>query len=180
MRIGYFMGAAEADSDALLRHVAERLVQSGLQVCGVVQSNVRRPGARRCDMAVRALPDGPEIGISQGLGPKARGCQLDPDALERAVALTSRRLTDDTAVLILNKFGKHEAEGRGFRTVIAMALSLDVPVLLKVSPLTLQAFHQFSGCYADLLNPSPGRLIEWTMSHSRRRTTEAVLVAPKR
>ncbi len=180
MRIGYFIGAAEADSDTLLRQVAERLTQGGQRVCGVVQSNERRPGARRCDMAVRVLPDSPEIGISQSLGPMARGCQLDPDALERAVALTSQRLTADTAVLILNKFGKHEAEGRGFRTVIATALSLDVPVLLKVSPLNLQAFHRFSGCYADLLNPSPGRLIEWTMSNSRRQAKKAVLVTPKR
>jgi Protein of unknown function (DUF2478) len=45
--------------------------------------------------------------------------------------------------LIINEFGKHEAEGRGFRAVIAKALSEDSPVLVGVNALNLLALEAF-------------------------------------
>ncbi len=161
----YVSEPAGDDDDALLRQVAERLTACHLRLCGVVQINERVPGARHCDMTVRILPNGPDLGISQSLGPAARGCRLDTDALERAAATTSSRLGKDTSVFILNKFGKHEAEGRGFRSVIGEALFHGVPVLLKISPLNLGAFTNFSAGYADRLEPSPDVLTNWVLSY---------------
>jgi hypothetical protein len=81
-------------------------------------------------MDVRVLPNGPILRISQNLGSVSKGCRLDPAALEAAVGLVEARLDPNVDLLIINKFGKHEADGRGFRTVIAAALDLEIPVLV--------------------------------------------------
>jgi hypothetical protein len=66
-------------------------------------------------MELTVLPRGPALCISQDLGAGARGCQLDPGALERAVARVDMSLAEDAPeLLIVNKFGKREAEGHGF------------------------------------------------------------------
>jgi hypothetical protein len=59
------------------------------------------------------------------------------------------------------KFGKHEAEGRGFRPVMAEALSRGVPVLVGLNRLNAGAFHEFAGGVAVELPPSLPALMGW-------------------
>ena len=112
-------------------------------------------------MDVRVLPDGPVIRISQSLGPGARGCRLDPEALETAVGLVEAQLAKGADVLIVNKFGKHEAEGRGFRGVIAEALAQDVPVVVGLSRMNHAAFLEFAGDLATEVAPDESALAGW-------------------
>lgn len=132
-------------TDSLLAEVAQCLTTKGRHLSGVVQTNGQRPHRHLCDMDVQVLPDGPVIRISQDLGPEAKGCRLDASALDDAIALVENQLGDDTELLILNKFGKYEAEGRGFRTLIAEALSRDIPVLTGINALNRSAFETFAG-----------------------------------
>lgn len=143
MRIAYVMAEGRGDTDLLLHGVAMRAQARGLRLCGTVQINSNCDADRPCDMDVQVLPDGPVIRISQTLGPGARGCRLDPAALEQAVAESERRLDAGCDLVIVNKFGKHEAEGRGFRGLIAEALSLDVPVLVGVNSLNVPQLEAF-------------------------------------
>jgi hypothetical protein len=112
-------------------------------------------------MDVEVLPDGPVIRISQSLGPGARGCRLDPSALELAVAAAEARLAEGCDLVIVNKFGKHEAEGRGFRGLIAEALARDVPVLVGVNRLNAPQFVDFTADAADCLQPEMSQLLRW-------------------
>ncbi|MEM9638029.1 MAG: DUF2478 domain-containing protein, partial [Pseudomonadota bacterium] len=118
MRIAYTMVPGRGDTDLLLHRVTRSLIADGLRPAGTVQINTERVDAGPCDMDVIVLPDGPSIRISQSLGPQARGCRLDPAALETAVGLVQTRLSESDC-LIVNKFGKHEADGRGFCPAIA-------------------------------------------------------------
>lgn len=162
MRLGYITSTERGLPDRVLAEAADRLMRRGLKLAGVVQTNVERPQRFHCDMDLRILPDGPVIGITQDLGVNARGCRLDPGALEGAVADVSARLASGRAdLLILNKFGKHEAEGRGFRPVIAEALALGLPVILGVNGLNLAAFHAFTGGIAEELPADAGRIADW-------------------
>ena len=52
---------------------------------------------------------------------------------------------NDADVLVLNKFGRHEAEGRGFREVIADAVAREIPVIVGLNELNKAAFMEFSG-----------------------------------
>ncbi|MBC7283207.1 DUF2478 domain-containing protein [Hoeflea sp.] len=148
-------------TDRLLWAFADRLQADGFRLAGVVQTNSDRPGSRHCDMDVRVLPDGPVIRINQVLGEESRGCRLDPSALEEAVALVEAALDPVPDLLIVNKFGKQEAEGRGFRPLIGEALMRDIPVLLGVNALNQAAFEAFAGDYAEELAADSAGLDAW-------------------
>jgi hypothetical protein len=81
--------------------------------------------------------------------------------LETAVGLVSASLADGADVLIVNKFGKHEAEGRGFRAVIAEALTLGMHVIVGVNGLNLAGFEEFAGGLATCLPPDCEALAAW-------------------
>ncbi|MBE9477441.1 MAG: DUF2478 domain-containing protein [Proteobacteria bacterium] len=162
MKIAYTMSPSPGDMDEILAHLATKLAESGLRTCGVAQTNTSNEECQHpCDMDVLVLPDGPVIRISQSLGSEAKGCRLDPAALEGAVAEVSTRLAKGADVLILNKFGKHEAEGRGFRDVVAEALSQDIPVITGVNKQNLEAFLEFTGGMAEQVPATVDDLSNW-------------------
>lgn len=160
MRMGYVMMAGRGETDLLLANVAARLAAEGVRLCGTVQINSECGDDKPCDMDVRVLPEGPVIRISQSLGPGARGCRLDPGALETAIAACERELENADA-LIVNKFGKQEALGRGFRTLIAEAMGREIPVLVGLNGLNREAFEDFTGGAAEAVSPEPDAVAEW-------------------
>lgn len=160
MRIAYTMAPGRGDTDLLLLGIAETLASNGYRTCGTVQINTERDGGP-CDMDVKVLPNGPTLQISQDLGKASKGCRLNPNALETAVGLVASQLETGADVLIINKFGKHEADGRGFRTVIAEAISRGIPVLVGVNRLNFDAFRGFVGVEALKLEPCEREILEW-------------------
>jgi nucleoside-triphosphatase THEP1 len=161
MKFAYTLAPGRGETNLLLAELAERLTRRGLRLCGSVQIDTEREKRHHCDMDLRILPDGPVIRISQDLGPAATACRLDTDALERAVALTGQMLETGADAMILNKFGKHEAEGRGYRDTIAAALSKDVPVLVGANKLNLAALREFAGGEIEELPADLSRLVSW-------------------
>jgi hypothetical protein len=161
MKLAYTMAPGRGDTDLVLERLAAALAARGLRCCGTVQINSARADAGPCDMDVRVLPDVAILRISQDLGPQARGCRLDPAALETAVGLVAAGLSSGADLLIVNKFGKHEAEGRGFRDVIAEAVAMDIPVLVGLNVLNRPAFEAFAEGTAIKLPPEPAALMAW-------------------
>ena len=169
MTLGFFTLAADAPpgaSDALLADLAARLATGGLRVAGAVQINsstAARDALRAgrapapddvCDMDLAVLgDDGPLIRISQSLGPGSSGCRLDTGALQLAAGRVAARLDQGADLVILTKFGKQEAFGRGFRDVIGQALGAGLPVLLHVGPDQRAAFDDFAAGMAEELTP---------------------------
>ena len=161
MKLAYTMAPGRGDTDLVLERLAADLAARGLRCRGTVQINSERADAGPCDMDVRVLPDGPVLRISQDLGPQARGCRLDPTALETAVGLVAASLTSGADLLIVNKFGKHEADGRGFRDVIAEAVAMEIPVLVGLNALNRPAFESFAEGLAVQLPSDPAALMAW-------------------
>ncbi|MGB3409384.1 MAG: DUF2478 domain-containing protein [Jannaschia sp.] len=171
MRLGFTMTEGRGALDPLLHDVAQAALSRGLRVAGIVQVNSDRPGCARCDMDAVVLPSGPVIRISQSLGRAARGCRLDANGLETAVAATEARLLRGADLLIVNKFGKQEAAGRGFRPVIAEALAAGVDVLVGVNPLNLAALLAFAEGTAEALHPDTDGLLAWIAADHRQPVT---------
>ncbi|RBI77501.1 3-dehydroquinate dehydratase [Roseovarius sp. TE539] len=162
MKLAYVMTERRGGTDLALSSLATACLRAGLRPAGLVQINSGGDDGHRCDMDVKVLPDGGTYRISQSLGRQARGCRLDPAALDRAVTEVQHGL--DRArpdILIVNKFGKHEAAGRGFRDVIAQALMMDIPVLIGINALNLAAFTEFSDGTAERLAPCPATFFAW-------------------
>lgn len=114
MKLGYVVSSSRGEIDPLLADVARHLALRGLRLSGTVQVNTERPGSRHCDMDLTVLPNGPTFRISRNRGNEARGCRLDAGSLETAVAHVAASVDTGADLLILNKFGRHEAEGRVF------------------------------------------------------------------
>ena len=162
MRIGYVMVSNRGDTNRVLTAVAAQLRAEGLCLAGAVQSDTDCAPGGKCDMDLEILPAGPVVRISQSLGAQSRGCRLDPVALEQAVGLTEARLNDATPdIVILNKFGKHEAEGRGFRSTVARALEADLPILVGVNATNMAAFEAFTGGLAEVAGDSVETVLTW-------------------
>jgi len=113
-------------------------------------------------MELRLLPSGGLLRISQDLGPAAQGCRLDADALEAAVMATEAALAAAPAdLLVVNRFGRLEAEGRGFAALIGTALEAGVPVIVGLSPKFRPLFEAFAGDLAEWLPADPAALLAW-------------------
>jgi nucleoside-triphosphatase THEP1 len=160
MQIAYVTLQGRGRTDELIAEVAARLTERGLRLAGTVQSNHDRPGRRKCDMDLRVLPDGPTLRISEDRGDLARGCTLDSGALEQTVHEVGQRL-DGADLLIVNKVGKREAEGKGLVPVIAEALHGGMPVLVGVNGLNLAAFLAFSGGEIEGLPAQVDQVVAW-------------------
>jgi hypothetical protein len=137
--------ADSALADRALRQVVRQYEAAGLRLAGVVQRDTPRAGRTGCDMTLEELSTGTAIAISQDRGPHARGCRLDLGEMARAIHLASAALPGAPDLLVLNKFGKTEVEGGGFRALIAAAIEHGVPVLIAVPYRNLDSWRAFAG-----------------------------------
>lgn len=78
-----------------------------------------------------------------------------------AVAKVAGALDHGAEIMVINKFGKHEAEGRGFRAVIAAAMDKGVPVLVGLNPLNREAFDHFACGLATELSADLDAILKW-------------------
>lgn len=156
--------APAGEADRILARLAAGLADAGLRLAGAVQVNTDRGADCACDMDVLVLgEEDMPIRISQSLGGGSSGCRLDPGALEMAAARVAVRLAG-AELLILPKFGRQEAVGRGFRSVIAQAVAQDVPVLLHVPPEQRADFERFCDGMGQRI--PPGGLAEWCLDQA--------------
>jgi hypothetical protein len=137
--------ADSALADQALRRVVRHSEAAGRRLAGVVQRDTPRAGRTGCDMTLEELSTGVAIEISQDRGPHARGCRLDLGEMARAIQLASVALRALPDLLVLNKFGKTEVEGGGFRALIAEAISHGVPVLIAVPYRNIDPWRAFAG-----------------------------------
>jgi nucleoside-triphosphatase THEP1 len=121
----------QAYPDDILKEVVDRCRARGFRLAGVVQHRSREAG-HRCDMLLEDLATGQQSSIFAGRGRGAKGCQLDQDAMLQVVSQIERELKGSPKLLILNKFGKVEAEGAGMRDLIAKAAWMGIPAIVGV------------------------------------------------
>jgi hypothetical protein len=84
---------------------------------GLIQRSQRKPGRLKCDIHLQDLATGKLQAISEDRGREARRCVLNTDQLLR----------------VLCKFGRTEAQGGGFRGLIAKAIELSTTDLPRHS-----------------------------------------------
>lgn len=147
--------------DELLRDVADRLAQRGIRVGGLVQSGAADGDSCCAAVHLRDLRDGSRLAISQDLGPGATGCRLDPAALAEVAAHLERSLDGTLQMLVLNRFGRAEAEGRGLRPVIQKAVAIGIPVLTAVKEEHVEAWSGFHGGLGTALPADRAVVVDW-------------------
>lgn len=163
--LGFIQKKGQGDGDRTLASVAVTLSSRGFVLAGVIQINYVFDPERRCHMDLQVLGDGPTVRISQDRGRFAQGCRLDPEGLAHAVALVDATLErGEVDLLIVNKFGKAELEGGGFREVIGKALIAGVPALTTVSPAHLSEILGYAGELGAKLHADHDEVVAWCLA----------------
>ena len=129
----------------VMQRLARLLSRQGIACAGFIESKVVPEGGGPCDVLLEDLATRETLSLSEDRGACARACRLDASALMDAVSRAEAAVAGGTGALILNKFGKTEAEGGGFRSAIAAAIGRGVPVVIGVPRINLDAWREFSG-----------------------------------
>ncbi len=129
----------------MLTQLAMVLLEQDVSLAGLVQHNAPRPGRSRCDMVLEDLGSGRHVAISQDRGPEARGCMLDVSQLLTASLMVEDSLSQEPELVILNKFGKSESEGGGFRPLISTVIGSGIPLVIAVPWRNIESWRAFAG-----------------------------------
>lgn len=151
--------------DRAILRALEPLRDRGVPLAGLVQVGAP-PGGHACDMLLQNLATGDVTAIAEDRGKHATGCRLDVGLLtELGEAVTSSLQTDAPRLLVVNKFGKIEADGGGLRDAVAEAVNLGIPVLVGVPARNLDRWRAFAGSLAVELPAEPAAIATWLAGH---------------
>jgi molybdate transport system ATP-binding protein len=139
------------DVDSMLARFANDLVCCGHRLGGIVQRNTKGERGQRERMEVVDLMTGRAVRICQSLGAGATACRLNPAGLAEAATAVTRAVLADVELVIVNKFSKQEAGGRGLRAEIAAAVTAGLPLLTAVSDNCYDAWMSFTGGFGTTL-----------------------------
>ncbi|MDZ5649912.1 DUF2478 domain-containing protein [Nitrospirillum sp. BR 11828] len=158
----------EEDVDSLLADFALGLRDQGRRVGGIVQRNRRNACGPVKLMEVVDLRSGRVIPICQNLGPGSVACRLDTGGLADAALAVADAVAHRVELVMVNKFGKTEAEGRGLRGEIASAIDAGLPVLTAVPWRFYDAWAAFTGGYGTTLACDAAVVADWWTEWARR------------
>jgi molybdate transport system ATP-binding protein len=149
------------DCDALLAAFAHDLLGAGVAVAGLIQINAGA-GCAELDMELEALGSGRRINICQDLGPgSANACRLDPAGLAEAAAALRQALDRPARLVVINKFGRMEAEGGGLIGEIGATVAAGLPLLIGVPERFAAAWDTFAGGMDEKLACKRAALEAW-------------------
>jgi hypothetical protein len=120
----------DQDPDAVLRDFASELRARGFRAVGLLQLGHRCLDAP--ELSVALLHSGETLQLFQNLGAWASGCRLDVGKLLNAGAQIEDAIDHGADLLIVNRFGRQEREGKGLTFLVERALSADIPVVIAV------------------------------------------------
>lgn len=161
--------------DDMLVAIVERLRARKLRLAGAIQHNTDGGDRCRCDMTLEDLATGQRIDISEKRGPQSQGCRLDSFALEASVGLVTQSLAESRDIVVINRFGKREAEGHGFRQIVEQAMEQGVPLLVAIAEGQWQAWQDFTGGYAQQLPVDADAVLAWCESAALGHADAAVI-----
>lgn len=147
--------------DVALLTIAERMKRQGHRLAGAVRARVSPPGEDRCDLVLQDLSTSREFSMAQDLGAGSQACRLDDVALDAIAERITASLQEGADILIVNKFGKQEAEGRGLRGPIVTAVDRGIPVLVGLNSSRLESWNEFCGGDSAIFEPDDPAIDHW-------------------
>jgi len=153
--------------DRVIERAIAPLRERGVTIAGALQiESANRPDRHPCDMLLQDLATGEITAIAEQRGPESRGCRLDVGTLtELAESVSASLCSDEPRLLVVNKFGKIEADGGGLRDAIAEAVGFGIPVLVGVPARNLDRWRAFAGSLAVELPATGEAITGWLVSH---------------
>jgi hypothetical protein len=158
------------DPDELLRGFAADLNGRGSRAVGLVQ--LGDPLADPPQLSALLLHSGDTMRLFQDLGRGSTGCKLDVGQLLAAGSSVAQAIDDGADLVIINRFGRQEIEGKGLSYLIERALGAGIPAVIAVPEARLAAWNVFSDGMAVHLTCDRAALDAWWSALSALRTAE--------
>lgn len=147
--------------DEIFKWIVSECRSRGLLLSGVLQHPAFDGADKRCDVLLEDLASGHRTLLFEDRGAGARGCRLDVAALVEASMKIESSLDNDPALLVLNKFGKVEAEGGGMCGLMGKALERGIPTIIGVPARNLDTWRNFSGEFSIELSEDINQIGDW-------------------
>ncbi|MBI3446731.1 MAG: DUF2478 domain-containing protein, partial [Magnetospirillum sp.] len=113
VKIGVVVRPPDGDALDCLEGFARIIQGQGYLVRGLVQRNAPSTPACACAMTLVDLSSNRQFQISQDLGAGSTCCRVDTSAVAEASSVLRQALACESDLIVVNKFGKLEAQGLG-------------------------------------------------------------------
>lgn len=153
--------------DAAMADAVRRMEARGLRVGGLLQAGDRSSATRCASLALHDIGSGRQVPLFESRGAGARGCRLNPSGLAEASGWLREAIERRVDVLVVNRFGRQEAEGAGLLNEIAAAIMAEIPVVVAVDEDLLSAWQAFLGEAPVALAPDAERIASWCLASTR-------------
>jgi hypothetical protein len=164
-------GAPNVEIQAIFRASVERW-KNELRLAGVVAED-HGLRDRSCEAGyLRSLATGTRFSILPAPAVGTTACDLDGAGALAAAAAARRDIARGCDLVVLNKFGKLEAEGNGLADAFRAALAAGLPLLTSVSPAQDRPWRQFADRAFTVLPADPAVIEQW------RRAVQRVALQP--
>jgi hypothetical protein len=107
---------------------------------------------------LRSLAGDEAFSIFQDLGAGSTACHIEGGGALAAAGAARRDIAAGCDLVVLSKFGKLEAGGKGLRDAFAAAIEARVPILTSLSPAFEPAWRAFAGPSFVVLPAEVGRI----------------------
>ncbi|HVX78819.1 MAG TPA: DUF2478 domain-containing protein [Bradyrhizobium sp.] len=154
------------DPDQILRDFAADLNRRGYRPVGLVQTGHHCVDAPK--LSAMLVHTGEELQLLQDLGTCAAGCRLDVGQLLDAGSQVANAIDQGADLVIINRFGRQEREGKGLCYLIERALSADIPVVIAVPGHRFADWIEFADGMSVKLNCNREALDAWWNAISAR------------
>jgi hypothetical protein len=159
-KIAVIQGAPSPLVQDLFRMFVARWQRSA-RIAGVIAED-HGLADRACTAGfLRSLGSDEVFRIFQDLGAGSTACHLDGAGVLAAAGAAQREIARGCDLVLLSKFGKLEAEGRGLRDAFGAAIESGVPVLTSVSTNLFAAWEKFADPLFVVLPADLNRIEEW-------------------
>jgi nucleoside-triphosphatase THEP1 len=152
------------DPDAVLREFAADLNARGVRAVGMVQAGACADSS----LSAVLVHSGETLLLARDFDPNAKGCSLDIGRLQNAGARVSDAIDAGADLVIINRFGKREQNGKGLAHLIEKSLGADIPVVIAVSSQRFDDWIKFAGGMTVKLTCSRDALGVWWQKVSAR------------
>ena len=137
----------DEDPDRILRDFASDLNRRGYRAVGLVQLGHDRPETTQ--LSALLVHTGEKLSLFHDLRSWAKGCRIDVGQLLQAAGQIAEEIDQGADVVIVNRFGQQEREGKGLAYLIERALSVDIPVVIAVPSHRFADWIKFVGQMRD-------------------------------
>jgi nucleoside-triphosphatase THEP1 len=141
--------------------VVMRLRGQAFVVGGVLQEIEGRGPERCASLSVVDIRSKKRATITLDRGSEARGCKLDARSLAGIAHCIDDAIACRVDLIVINRFGRAEAEGGGLLSCISDAVCAGIPVLTAVREPYVESWREFHGGLGMELSSRTESILVW-------------------